>query len=602
MKKYWISICLLIFCIFSIYRQERCYAAENQGQSAEVVLLIDTSKSMNSQLDRLLNWSNGFCLNCIDRNIVLSYVTFNNKKNEKTVIKPTKINKGTYKSYKDKIKKEIYKNKLNGDDIEGKYTDQLGAFKKAEEILGKSSADIKYIIMLSDGELDYDNKDTPSSEEDDAVDVLKDSCMEFINTNQKIILVGFGKHIKLFQSITDMEKKEKGTSFTKYIDSEYDPADVVNEFLSGIGNSKEVIGKSKDEGESIGDIPFKLEEEYDRVNILIENKSGGKVDFDKDISVCYSNGKKEKPLKGENLLFEPDGNRLNIILTSPKEGEYRILLPKRTWCYKIWHWYTKVEKAELSLFNNNNEVSKTKDKNGITCYETDIFQNSLKLKVELHKDDKVKNDEVQVERVSYLNTNKAGSNTMKEAWGDKGKIKEMSQGPNDEWIYKLKLPLSESNNIYQARVFPDDGPYINTNKIKIISKKIDLKKIPVIDKIIGDKIKLEELIQENYEDYINYIDEMEFITRKDEASGDIKDGKEYNLDEENKEVVFEETGEYIIELKKAGGKTFAMVKINAKNDELYKIKKIVCENIRIVIIVVFIVIIVVLIVIKLMAG
>ena len=169
MKKYWISICLLIFCIFSIYRQERCYAAENQGQSAEVVLLIDTSKSMNSQLDRLLNWSNGFCLNCIDRNIVLSYVTFNNKKNEKTVIKPTKINKGTYKSYKDKIKKEIYKNKLNGDDIEGKYTDQLGAFKKAEEILGKSSADIKYIIMLSDGELDYDNKDTPSSEEDDAV-------------------------------------------------------------------------------------------------------------------------------------------------------------------------------------------------------------------------------------------------------------------------------------------------------------------------------------------------------------------------------------------------------------------------------------------------
>ncbi len=191
---------------------------------------------------------------------------------------------------------------------------------------------------------------------------------------------------------------------------------------------------------------------------------------------------------------------------------------------------------------------------------------------------------------------------MKEAWGDKGKIKEMSQGPNDEWIYKLKLPLSESNNIYQARVFPDDGPYINTNKIKIISKKIDLKNIPVIDKIIGDKIKLEELIQENYEDYINYIDEMEFITRKDEASGDIKDGKEYNLDEENKEVVFEETGEYIIELKKAGGKTFAMVKINAKNDELYKIKKIVCENIRIVIIVVFVVIIVVLIVIKLMAG
>ena len=47
-----------------------------------------------------------------------------------------------------------------------------------------------------------------------------------------------------------------------------------------------------------------------------------------------------------------------------------------------------------------------------------------------------------------------------------------------------------------------------------------------------------------------------------------------------------------------------MVKINAKNDELYKIKKIVCENIRIVIIVVFIfiVIIVVLIVIKLMGG
>lgn len=586
MKKYWISICLLIFCIFSIYRQERCYAAENQGQSVEVVLLIDTSGSMDGQLDRLLSWSKGFCLNCIDRNIVLSYVTFNNKKNEKVIIKPTKINKETYKDYKDKIK-NIF--------IEGKYTDQLGAFKKAEEILGKSSADIKYIIMLSDGELDYDNKDGPSSKEDKAEDSLKDSCMKFINTNQRIILVGFGKRIKLFQSITDMEKKEKGTSFTKYIDSNYDPADVVNEFLRGIGNSKKVISESKDEGELIGEIPFKLKEEYDRVNILIGNNSGGKVDFDKDVSVCYSNGKKEKPLKGEDLLFEPDGNRLNIILTSPKEGDYRILLPKRTWCYKIWHWYTRVEKAELSLFNNDNEVTKTEDKNGITCYEPDIFQDSLKLKVELHK-----NGKVQGERVFYLNTNKASSGSMKEAWGDKGKIKEMSKGPNGEWIYKLKLPLNESNNIYQARVFPDDGPYINTNKIKIISKKIDLKDIPVIDKKIGSKIKLEELIQENY---INYTDKMKLIVRKDEASDNIKD-EGYNLDEVKKEVVFEEPGEYIIEVEKAGGKTFAMVKINAKNDELYKIKKIVCENIRIVIIVVFIfiVIIVVLIVIKLMGG
>lgn len=572
MKKYWSSICLLICCVLSICRQENCCASENQRQSVEVVLLIDTSQSMDEQMDGLFSWSRDFCRNCIDKNIVLSYVTFDNRRDEKVIIEPTKINMGTYEKCKDKIKEKTDKCKSEKKGIKRLYTDQLGAFKKAEGILGKSDADIKYIIMLSDGELDYDNKDTLISEEREAICELKKRCMEFIDANQKIILVGFGEHIELFQSIIDKEK-ENGTSFIEYINSNRDPAGVVNKFLSGIGNSETVIEKGKREG--VDEISFELEKEHDSVDILIKNESNDKVDFNKGISVYYNAGKGEKLLKEENLLIEPDGERLNIVLTYTKPGNYRISLPnKGTWKYKISYWCTNVKKVTLSLFNNKKEVER-KEEDGIICYRTNIFQDSLKLKAKLKKSDKVK-----VKGVFYLNTNKSADKDIKELWSDKSKVKEMNENPNDEgseWIYKLQLPLSESNNIYQVRVFLDNGLYINTNKIKIVSKKVNLKDIPVIDKKIGNKIKLEELVQEYYEDYADYIKKMKFIVRKDDTSNDIKD-EEYNFDENKKEVVFEETGEYIIEMQKAGGGTFAMVKINAKNDKLYKLKKMICEN------------------------
>lgn len=188
MKKYWSSICLLICCVLSICRQENCCASENQRQSVEVVLLIDTSQSMDEQMDGLFSWSRDFCRNCIDKNIVLSYVTFDNRRDEKVIIEPTKINMGTYEKCKDKIKEKTDKCKSEKKGIKRLYTDQLGAFKKAEGILGKSDADIKYIIMLSDGELDYDNKDTLISEEREAICELKKDVWNLLMPTRRLYL------------------------------------------------------------------------------------------------------------------------------------------------------------------------------------------------------------------------------------------------------------------------------------------------------------------------------------------------------------------------------------------------------------------------------
>lgn len=145
--KYKIMIVLILFLnLFSYKEVKECSAKENPAQTVEVVVLLDTSASMENYRESMVEWAQNFCYTCKNENIMLSYITFDDRKNENVILKQQMINK---KNYKDCM------NKLKSIETKGNDTDQFGGFKKAEDFLKNSKADIRYIIMLSDGTMDY---------------------------------------------------------------------------------------------------------------------------------------------------------------------------------------------------------------------------------------------------------------------------------------------------------------------------------------------------------------------------------------------------------------------------------------------------------------
>ncbi len=563
MKKYWFSICFLVICIALACKQEKCYAAENPEQTVEIVLLIDTSKSMCGQRNKLVNWSEDFCISCINKNIILSYVTFDNKNNEKVIIKRTKINKDTYKSCKEKINKVV----INGD-----YTDQLGAFKKAEDILKNSNADIKYIIMLSDGEMDYKNinsekKERKKNSDNSPEKEMQKRCINFVNENQKIILVGFGKDIQLFKDIIN-GNKNSNSSLIKYVDSSYNPSDVVNEFFNGIGGSEKVLEESKKDGTLTDKITFKLKNKYDKIDIFIKNLNNTKVDFNKDILV-YCKDTKEK-----NLIFEPGEDYLKIILTNPQKGNYKILLPKSNWYYRISYWYTHVDEVKLKLYNNERELGIASNDNGIACYEPDIFQNDLTLKIELCINDEVKKDEIKIKEIVCLNTKEISDSDMEKLWNNKNKIRKAIQNPDSEWFCGLGNTLDENNNVYQARVFLIDKPYINSNKIKIIPQKEDLVN-ETLNTIILKENDLGSFVPESYK---KYMDKIKVVIGEDVLNNNIEN-KKYSSTQNGKIVTFKKDGDYIIDMKNSNDDIFAKIEVKVTKKWWYELSNMVKKNI-----------------------
>ena len=163
---------------------------------------------------------------------------------------------------------------------------------------------------------------------------------------------------------------------------------------------------------------------------------------------------------------------------------------------------------------------------------------------------------------------------MEKLWNNKNKIRKAIQNPDSEWFCGLGNTLDENNNVYQARVFLIDKPYINSNKIKIIPQKEDLVN-ETLNTIILKENDLGSFVPESYK---KYMDKIKFVIGEDVLNNNIEN-KKYSSTQNGKIVTFKKDGDYIIDMKNSNDDIFAKIEVKVTKKWWYELSNMVKKNI-----------------------
>ena len=301
--------------------------------NGELVILIDTSKSIEGAWGDIKQWATkiGVCIQ--DTGIVVSVRGFGGR--DESV---QKVYDGEVKSGDNALENGLqeYFNKIQKLNADKQYTDQMGAIQSAINSLEASSAQKKCIILLSDGYLDYKKK-----EGEDTVAVQNKAKEDFktlaesfaAKENHNILLVQFESSYKdgvyIFSNLEGVELLSPDENQEKFMDQEelLDTAFQLSFEDLGIDVNRDELTIHDYKAE------FSLEKAYRRTIFEIELQDS---DITREILESVQIVRKEDNIEIKPALLDSIGKMGYIYLENTQKGTYIVNLPKGNWkCSKI---------------------------------------------------------------------------------------------------------------------------------------------------------------------------------------------------------------------------------------------------------------------------
>ena len=220
------SIWFLYGNSFSSYAAEEGEPISNESETGQepfvvdLLILFDDSKSMNKEIantenqdtdtlhdenakvtygDMATEWAQDICALLVDSNIEVSVAFFDDQ--YKIQVEPTKITSENLKNIT---------THFSDAQFQGAFTNHNVAMKEAEELLKGRDTKHKYIVLISDGDLDlYEEQDMTDEEREECEKEENDEELAFCNKCEElaqlgeytVILIGLGNDIDLYKKI-----------------------------------------------------------------------------------------------------------------------------------------------------------------------------------------------------------------------------------------------------------------------------------------------------------------------------------------------------------------------------------------------------------------
>lgn len=301
----------IFFCIVKAEEDTKETKDQEQISKTNVLLLFDKSGSMGKKQDsneqisgeelgygqEAIKWAQDICAIITDSDITFCAEAFDTTC--KTIVEPQII------STKDAKINNIFES-FTYINFKG-FTNQYEAIKKAKERLEKETGS-KYIIMLSDGELDLVDSKTETKEERDAKCNFRKECISLANEEDyTIILIGLGKKLELYSGLD-----EKSNNIICY-NNQKDLDKLKTLLLSDVGFKVESL--------NIEESVFTIDKDYDicivRLNYYKKKFNHSSMDFD---LFYHTDEKNRKRLEADEIISTPMTTYL--YLRNPSRGKY----------------------------------------------------------------------------------------------------------------------------------------------------------------------------------------------------------------------------------------------------------------------------------------
>ncbi len=517
-KRYLIGLYILISIVLAdnIFK---CDAAETADR--EIVILIDMSLSMSAAWEEVKKWTleMGMLFNA---DVKLNLVGFGGETDEMETI---------YEGVLTDPADEEYKGKVNSLEVHTEYTDQKGALDKATNILQDSDAEMKCIIMLSDGLLDYkNNKDEESAGKD-----FKNKVIEFEEKeNQKICLVQFDSN--------DTNGIDVFNGFSEKIlfKSDADPANILsnesllNEVTHELFDVLDLPGEQDALIFENNHTTFDLDTNCDRVLLTIKSQNDNiSVDVPDTVMVMR-----------QSAIIKPRGcgrieDHLLLYYSQLDAGEYTLTMPEGHWLgYITYMEKMEIQSINLSILQDNTEIRPNQD----GAYELENEKSyQLEVKVELQK----------TEQLKALDN--AAMTCILTSTGDGNETKYTVPEKKGSGVYNFPLNLqygSDNSDVsYQCYV------EIQYGNVSEKSERIAIKSRSTTEPA-GEPITKKVYTKES----INVCDDLQILNDENYTIYITMDGETKTVDSENKfteneydfqkgKITFKKEGTYVISAK-----------------------------------------------------
>lgn len=498
--------------------------SEDSNTDIELLVLVDTSGSLKEcgLAAQEIEWAQKICAYCYDSDIHVNFTYFDNPDNEREV---------PYQTTEECLEK------LGQMSHNGKKTDLESAIAYAIDYMNVQKSTYKYIVMLSDGDMDLVGRVTSSNcvddqypkteEEEIAIKSFEEMVTNFSKEeNQEVILVGFGKDINTFSKLA----KENNI---KYYSGDEGPDKAISYIFQKMAYpiSKSKIKKDKN------NFP-QITVGYDCYRVIINIRA-------KDSPATLTEGEEilvvdEAGEKAPSVQFRLS-NFAFVYLTEPHEGVYTINLPDDTWEYTaISQRNVRIEEVKLNLDKFlDKEEGYIDSSEKYTKYIVDCdFKLNIEIVPSFKCDETINSNDYQIEfgmmectkycldKINKLNYNP--EYRLKE-----GSVQGSSLGIKDTGIYLCRAKVISGENYYFSTPIIIDKITDSTTTSETTSDSETV----IVN--LGDKIDLESLLSnESKEDVTCQIGDESFVlTGK-------RDGKDGTYSADNGILIFHESAIY----------------------------------------------------------
>lgn len=308
-------VVVFTFCFGVLFRGDvYCLKAEDTSPVEKIIILLDVSGTMreNDKNQEAIECVRNICSLCRDEKFQVFIETFSDK---------VSLNDGTGTEVLwdgDWITSDTL-NKINASldrvTYTGKKTDQLGALLWAEDNFFPEADSSCIVVILSDGELDYQNRGpgdqkSRTAEEEAAVSEFKLKCEELGNKGCNVILVGFPNNVEMFEELG-------GKAGITYIFQDTNSSETtLDKTMIYISDKlklpiKIISGNLKDRR-----VEFTLEKDCKKVILQINNDDNVNITKE-NIHLIYNEEEGEQPCEITN-----SPNSFRIIMTDARKGHY----------------------------------------------------------------------------------------------------------------------------------------------------------------------------------------------------------------------------------------------------------------------------------------
>lgn len=566
-KRVIILVCILLLAgsMSTVMAQE---IKDETEKKVELIVLLDTSGTMNEERkNREIEWAQQICAAGAYIDINISFVCFNDEINMQEY--DSKVISNT--------DPQTCLNALSGISPTGGTTDLYGAMEWAVNTMEQNDADIKCIVMLSDGRLDLvgrEDNGTPYELEDYEIEKLNEFenlVLDFNKSeNQTIVLVEFdglseeydnkltikGEEKNLFQSL-----KNEGIIYFYWKDQASEAIYKIFELINYPLTSGE-------EGESANNkIDFEVGDNCYRVIVNIRNKNTGLSQNNAD-SIKLTQMNKDGNIPIDKVLF---ANRFAFLyINELKEGNYTITLPNGNWNYSIMYQNKAIlDGVELIVMQDGSEATINTD------YDTNwpvytVNQDEFSLEIELKYMVSPAEDEPIIAKCCLQSYGEPRKEVFQDTSIESAEFKSVSVKAGDSRNTNMVELTKQEPGTYFCKVKIDSGGnsyYSNPVWIIVEDKEAETEVVNNEARTIkvGEQINLDELIADQ-----NIEGDIEFYLEYAESGNSIQfdEGNSVEYDEfkvENRSLAFLEGGEYTLCFKTDNKTVYQSYQVESRN-------------------------------------